>query len=300
MNYMYSTDGSNEELFILLPGPHPPVDMRTPAYEGPTGNLVVDFLNCTRPQSLVDTLPKGTGDYTVDIEYEPGFRKALALFVDQCADKSLAFSMTLFRAFMAAQVEIWTFSVPVEYTHTRFSSLNHDGMQYGYDLANLEHLEEIMRQAVVTRDQLLNLPTITQQECESYIEVVICSLLAICKAEGVIKRCRNCGLYFIPEKRADAIYCDRPVPQNESKTCKTYGARKAWETTLKENPASGLYRKLYMAKQMRVRRYPDIPNYVEDFERFKAEAKRWKQDIKTGAKTQEDYYEWLVGMKRGR
>lgn len=119
-----------------------------------------------------------------------------------------------------------------------------------------------------------------------------------CLAKSIkISKCKNCGLYFIAQNRSDTLYCDRPSPQDVSKTCKEYGARQAWEKTLKENEAAGLYRKIYMSKQMLAKRNPDIPLHQRAFENFKAQAKLWKSDVKSGAKTETEYIKWLKAVK---
>ncbi len=113
----------------------------------------------------------------------------------------------------------------------------------------------------------------------------------------LIKKCKNCGKYFVPQNRSDTLYCDRKAPQDESKTCKEYGARQAWKTALKENETAGLYRKIYMSKQMLAKRNPTIKDYSASFEKFKTESKKWKSDVKSGVKSEADYLEWLKAVK---
>ena len=44
------------------------------------------------------------------------------------------------------------------------------------------------------------------------------------KKEGkAVKICANCGRYFIPPHRIDAIYCPAPSPQVPSKSCSEVG-----------------------------------------------------------------------------
>lgn len=111
------------------------------------------------------------------------------------------------------------------------------------------------------------------------------------------KKCKNCGLYFIPLKRTDAIYCDRISPQNPNATCKVQGARLQWHTTLQSDEAAKLYRTIYSAKQIASKRYPA---HMEDFERFKVESKQWKSDVKQGKKTEDEYLTWLTTVKEKR
>lgn len=113
----------------------------------------------------------------------------------------------------------------------------------------------------------------------------------------IFKRCKNCGKFFVPLSRSDEIYCNNISPQDNERTCKEYGSRKLWYDRLKNDEAARLARNIYSAKQMLVRRNPDIPEYKEMFELFKTEKKKWEEMVKTGEKTREDYIVWLNKMK---
>ncbi len=119
------------------------------------------------------------------------------------------------------------------------------------------------------------------------------TLLNLVSANIYINKCPNCGKYFVPVNRSDTVYCDRNAPQDQTKTCKEYGARQAWQKTLRESEVAGLCRKIYMAKQMLAKRNPNEAAYLEAFEWFKAESKKWKADCKSGAKTEEEFIVWL-------
>lgn len=119
---------------------------------------------------------------------------------------------------------------------------------------------------------------------------------AIDKGEA-IKLCKNCGKYFYPAKRSDAIYCDNTSPQDPKKTCKVYGAAATRAQKEKEDEATGLYRKVYMSKQMLAKRNPDLSEYKESFDKFRSEAKLWKSSIKAGEKNSEAFISWLKEVK---
>ena len=119
----------------------------------------------------------------------------------------------------------------------------------------------------------------------------------IIEKEIKIKTCKNCGKYFIIENRSDTKYCDRISPEDKTKTCKEYGGIRKYQDNLKTNEAMGLARKIYMAKQMMVKRNPDIDNYRKDFENYKIQSKEWKKEVKAGSKTNEEYIQWLKDIK---
>ena len=113
----------------------------------------------------------------------------------------------------------------------------------------------------------------------------------------ILKRCENCGKYFIPTSRTDEIYCDRISPQEDTMTCKEYGSKKLWYSKIKNNPSLKMARNIYSAKQMLAKRNPDIEKYRIMFEFFASERRKWEIDVKAGIKTEDEYIAWLKDMK---
>ena len=116
--------------------------------------------------------------------------------------------------------------------------------------------------------------------------------------EQTIKKCANCGGFFIPTKRTDEIYCNRKSPKDPELTCKEYGSRKLWYDKIKDDAVAKLSRSISSSKAMRAKRNPDIPEYKEMSEYFKSECKKWLSDVKAGKKTKEEYRLWLEKMKK--
>jgi len=138
-----------------------------------------------------------------------------------------------------------------------------------------------------------------------YKNIYSSNLLDICfynivKQKFDIKTCENCGKYFIPFLRSDTLYCDRISPQDENKTCKEYGSQEAWKKSLENNEALNTCRKLYMQIQMAAKRNKEISKYVKAFENFKIQSKQWKDDVKRGRKTEQEFITWLNEIKRTR
>lgn len=106
-----------------------------------------------------------------------------------------------------------------------------------------------------------------------------------------IKTCKNCGKYFIPENRTSSIYCNRKF--EGKKTCRDIGALNTYNEKLKKDEVNSLYRKTLSAKKMLANRNPDIPMYLEKYEEWKKNANKFKQDIKNGLKTNEEFKEWI-------
>ena len=110
-----------------------------------------------------------------------------------------------------------------------------------------------------------------------------------------IKKCQNCGMYFIPTSKVDEIYCD--YPKENSKTCRELGAFQSYTERLKQNKAMGEYRRTYQQKFMQVRKDKDNKKIAKDFETWKKQAKGKINDMKKGKLTENEVYDWIINNK---
>lgn len=110
-----------------------------------------------------------------------------------------------------------------------------------------------------------------------------------------IKKCQNCGMYFIPSSRLDEIYCD--YPKEKGKTCREQGAVQAYNERLKQNKALAEYRRLYQLKSMAVGRNKENKQMKKNFDKWKKEAKDRVNKLKHGMLTEDEVYEWLENNK---
>jgi hypothetical protein len=157
------------------------------------------------------------------------------------------------------------------------------------DLAGIQHIDY----KIVNLETGLT-PVYTLESVFSMAAFEICNIF---NQEVDIKRCKNCNKWFVPSTRSDTLYCDSISPQDSTKTCKEFGAERQYRENLKNNAAKGLYRKIYMSKQMLAKRNPDINDYARSFEKFKIESKQWKADIKLNTKSEDEYLNWLKTVK---
>lgn len=106
-----------------------------------------------------------------------------------------------------------------------------------------------------------------------------------------IKKCKNCGMYFIPNSRLDEIYCDYPKPLG--KTCRERGAMLSYQNRLKEKTPYGEYRKLYQQKFIQVRKDKENKQLAKDFDKWKKQAKEQINKLKHKEISEEEMYKWL-------
>ncbi len=110
-----------------------------------------------------------------------------------------------------------------------------------------------------------------------------------------IKKCQNCGMYFIPTSKVDEIYCD--YPKENSKSCRNLGAFQSYTERLKQNKAMGEYRRTYQQKFMQVRKDKTNTKLTKDFETWKKKAKEKINDMKKDKLTENEVYEWILNNK---
>ena len=110
-----------------------------------------------------------------------------------------------------------------------------------------------------------------------------------------IKKCQNCGMYFIPKAKTDEIYCE--YPKENSKPCRDLGAFQSYTERLKNNKAMGEYRRTYQQKFMQVRKDKTNTKLTKEFETWKKKAKEKINDMKKGKLTENEVYKWLIHSK---
>ena len=128
-------------------------------------------------------------------------------------------------------------------------------------------------------------------ECADIIQALLIELLEIAKLNIEIKKCRNCGKFFVPDNRSDEIYCSN-IYEN-GKTCKEIGHFKVQQKLIQENDDLRIYRNVYQKLLLRTRRNPSNTKYARDFEFFKDDNNKWRENISKGKSTEKEYIEWL-------
>ena len=124
------------------------------------------------------------------------------------------------------------------------------------------------------------------------IQTFIIELAELTSIDNIeIKQCKNCGKYFVPDNRADEIYCSN-IYEN-GKTCKEVGHFRTKQKLMKENDDLRIYRNVYQKLLLRTRRNPMNDEYEKEFIEFKKKNAELKEKISNGRLTQEEYMKWL-------
>lgn len=129
-------------------------------------------------------------------------------------------------------------------------------------------------------------------ESNDIIQTFIIELFEMIEIESTaIKKCKNCGKFFVPDNRVDELYCNSIYENN--KTCKEVGPFRTKQKLMQENDDLRIYRNVYQKLLLRTRRNPDNYQYENDFYEFKKKNIELKEKIEEGKLTQAEYMEWL-------
>lgn len=137
-------------------------------------------------------------------------------------------------------------------------------------------------------------------EARTYIAETLEALLklevySMTREDVRIKRCKNCGRYFILEK-GNLEYCDR-IAAGETKPCNEIGKSRTYEQRITGgSSAMALYRKAYKTHFARIR----SGNMTrEEFDRWKAEAADQRRLAESGKLDFDEYATWLKEKNAG-
>lgn len=110
------------------------------------------------------------------------------------------------------------------------------------------------------------------------------------------KRCKNCGMLFVPSGRSDTVYCDFIMP-GETQPCNKIGANRQAKRKVAEDPVLKEYRGAYQRLNKRVEL-----GYMEKevFQTWAKEAKERCARCQNGELPFEEYKKWLDETSRQR
>lgn len=129
-------------------------------------------------------------------------------------------------------------------------------------------------------------------ESNDIIQTFIIELFEMTEIESTaIKKCKNCGKFFVPDNRVDELYCSN-IYEND-KTCKEVEPFRTKQKLMQENDDLRIYRNVYQKLLLRTRRNPNNGQYENDFNEFKKKNIELKEKIEEGKLTQIEYIKWL-------
>ncbi len=128
---------------------------------------------------------------------------------------------------------------------------------------------------------------------DDYLNVLFISYKQLLSLDSniKIKKCANCGKYFIPKTMHDTKYCDEVFKDN--KTCKEFGRELAYKESLAQKPILKAYRSRYqtLSKQASEREKHEMYEY------FKKEGPTIRKKFIDGEITAKEFQDWINSTK---
>ena len=120
-------------------------------------------------------------------------------------------------------------------------------------------------------------------------------LMKMITQEVVIKKCANCGRYFILDGRGDIEYCSRPLTNQPEKTCKDIGALNKYMDKVNANPIRKEYHKAYKRNHSRLR----VGSITQtQFLEWSDEAQAKRDKCIAGDMSKDMFFEWINQDRR--
>ena len=109
-----------------------------------------------------------------------------------------------------------------------------------------------------------------------------------------IKKCENCGKYFIPKRKSNEIYCENIFKNNL--TCRDYAPKMKYRKNIETDKIKNLNYKFgqrYTMKIKREEKYNKRELLRREFEKYKEEYNNKKELNKKGKLKDDDFIKWL-------
>jgi len=126
-------------------------------------------------------------------------------------------------------------------------------------------------------------------EINSIVDLFRFEFVKMIEHDVFIKKCKNCGRYFIPRRRADAEYCDRTFGDGGRK-CSEVGATLRYEKKVAENPVLEAYAKAYKRFNSRTRTKKMTQS---EFLSWSEQARKRRDECLAGELPFEEFVAWL-------
>ena len=230
------------------------------------------------------------GEYADGISEDSAFFVKMRNYLDLTIDNPEFLSYSCFMFFL----EMVGCSVPAMHQELCRQERHEDDVIEDQipDTEGMSTFERSMRAFLAYGRNVYDVP-FTVYDCETIEDVCIASLHFLITHKLAIRKCKNCGKYFVAYKRSDTEYCDRPSPFNSDKSCKEDGARRTFAVAVGGDELCKEIDRINTNRCMYKYRYLDDEDVGKELQMYKKHLKRWKKEYKSGTKTAEDFMEWL-------
>ena len=224
------------------------------------------------------------------ISENPWFFRQLRQFLDLGIDNEAFFSMSCLMYFL----ELTGLQIPpIHHELVRKQGHEDDCLEDLIEAReDMDHFEHSMRAYTYFCQELENV-LFTVYQCNSIEDVCIASLHFLIINQYNIRKCKNCGRYFVAYLRSDAEYCTRVSPYNKKKTCREDGPKRTFEASINADVVKRTLKQIESARRMRKHRNPDNWDIQTEFDEWHTAMVRWRKKYQSGGISAEQFLAWL-------
>ncbi len=258
------------------------------------GELFMDFISITGNLAKSNHPFVKAIDNAEDIGDNPWFFARLRKFMDMGIDIEAFFTIPCLLFFL----ELWGLRIPaIQYDFVRKQGHEDDCLEDRIDVPeDMDLFEHSMRAYLAAGSEIYDAP-ITVYHCETLEDACIASLHYLISNHYNIRKCKNCGRYFVAYLRSDAEYCTRISPYNSKKTCREDGPKRTHIAAVNGDAVKKRLKQIESARRMRIHRNPGDWDIQTEFDEWHTAMIRWRGGYQSGAITAEQFLAWLEDHK---
>ncbi len=152
-----------------------------------------------------------------------------------------------------------------------------------------DELKEFMDDEIATAREEISATLFEEYRVDNLYQLIQLQLWLLTKGDLIIKRCRHCERLFIAE-RASVDYCSR-IMTGEKEPCDVVGPKKSFSRLMDEDHILKTYNRVYKTIYARMKRGSIT---VEEFNRWKAEARYRLDQTRAGEMSEAQFEAWLT------
>ena len=124
-------------------------------------------------------------------------------------------------------------------------------------------------------------------------EYAYLELMLMVESNVKIRKCKNCGRYFILKGNYGAMYCDR-IPEGKSQNCQSIGAVNEYKRKVNQDPLLKEYSKAYKRLYARTK---NGKMSMADFQEWSALAHQKRNNYLDRTLSEDEFSSWLRAVK---
>lgn len=258
------------------------------------GQTFMDFISITGDLANSGHSYIALADDKDSVSENPWFFRQLRQFLDLGIDNEAFFSISCLMYFL----ELTGLQIPpVRHELVRKQGHEDDCLEdYIEEQEGMDHFEHSMRAYLAAGAEIYDAPQIVYQ-CETIEDACIASLHFLITNNYNIRKCKNCGKYFVAYLRSDAEYCTRMSPYNQKKTCREDGPKRTFEANVNADAVKKRLHQIESARRMRIHRIRGNWDIEHEFKEWQTAMNRWRNKYQSGSISSEQFLAWLEEHK---